>query len=311
MTLRVDDYRAFCRHFFYIFTHRAFLELNPRAQFLHTWHNELIASKLEACRRGEITRLIINVPPRSLKSHSAAVAFPAFVLGHNPSAQIICASYGQELANKHSLDCRTIMASEWYRSLFPTRLSPQKQAVQEFLTTQNGFRMATSVGGVLTGRGADLIIIDDPLKPDEALSETQRTAVNNWFDHTLYSRLNDKRTGSIIIIMQRLHEDDLVGHVLEQEEWNVVRLPAIAEEDQTFTIQSPVRTWTVHRRTGEALHPEREPLEVLAKQRHTLGEYNFAGQYQQAPAPLGGGLVKAGWFKTYSANDVPEQFEIV
>ncbi len=231
MSLSPSAYRAFCRHAFYTFMHRAFLELNPRTQFLHTWHNELIASKLEACRRGEITRLIINVPPRSLKSHSAAVAFPAFVLGHNPSAQIICASYGQDLANKHSLDCRTIMASEWYRSLFRTRLSPQKQSIQEFLTTQNGFRMATSIGGVLTGRGADIIIIDDPLKPDEALSETQRTAVNNWFDHTLYSRLNDKRTGCIIIIMQRLHEDDLVGHVLEQGGWDLLKLPAIAEEE--------------------------------------------------------------------------------
>src|SRR5579864_9508878 len=114
---------------------------------------------------------------------------------------------------------------------FPTRLSPHKQSVQEFTTTQSGFRLATSVGGVLTGRGADIIILDDPLKPDEALSETQRKAVNDWFDHTLYSRLNDKRSGVIIIIMQRLHEDDLVGHVLEQEEWRLLRLPAIAERD--------------------------------------------------------------------------------
>ena len=140
--------------------HRAFRELNPKVPLLHNWHNELIAAKLEACRRGGVTRLIINEPPRSLKSHLAAVAFPAYVLGHNPSTQIICASYGQDLANKHSMDCRTVMASEWYRGLFPTRLSPQKQSVQEFLTTQNGFRLATSVGGVLTGRGADYIIIE-------------------------------------------------------------------------------------------------------------------------------------------------------
>jgi predicted phage terminase large subunit-like protein len=309
MTLRAEGYRAFCRLVFYTFMHRAFLELNPRARFLHTWHNELIASKLEACRRGEITRLIINLPPRSLKSHSAAVAFPAFVLGHNPSAQIICASYGQELANKHSMDCRTIIASKWYRSLFPTRLAPQKQSAQEFVTTQNGFRMATSVGGVLTGRGADLIIIDDPLKPDEALSETQRTAVNEWFDHTLYSRLNDKRTGCIIIIMQRLHEDDLVGHVLEQEEWDVVKLPAIAEEYETHVITSPYSSRTIRRRVGEALHPEREPLPLLEHLRHSLGEYNFAGQYQQNPAPLGGGLVKAEWFKTYVPGAQPAKFD--
>ena len=137
-TISTTEYQTFARHDFYTFTHRTFGELNPRSTFLHNWHNELIASKLEACRHGEITRLIINVPPRSLKSHTTAVAFPAFILGHNPSAQIICASYGQDLANKHSLDCRTVMTSEWYRSLFPTQLAPQKQSVQEFLTTQNG-----------------------------------------------------------------------------------------------------------------------------------------------------------------------------
>jgi predicted phage terminase large subunit-like protein len=311
MTISAAEYQAFSRNDFYTFTHRAFLELNPRVAFLHNWHNELIAAKLEACRRGEITRLIINVPPRSLKSHSAAVAFPAWVLGHNPSAQIICASYGQDLANKHSTDCRTLMASQWYRSLFPTRLCAQKQSVQEFLTTQNGFRMATSVGGVLTGRGADLIIIDDPLKPDEALSETQRTAVNEWFDHTLYSRLNDKRSGCIIIIMQRLHEDDLVGHVLEQEDWDLIRLPAIAEENETYVISTPYRTRTVRRRAGEPLHPEREPLPLLEHLRRGIGEYNFAGQYQQAPAPMGGALVKASWFKMYSTADLPSQFEMI
>jgi predicted phage terminase large subunit-like protein len=307
--LSAGEYLAFARQDFYTFMHRAFLELNPQVHFLHNWHNELIAAKLEACRRGEITRLIVNVPPRSLKSHAATVAFPAFVLGHNPSTQVICASYGQDLASKHALDCRMVMASAWYGQVFRTRLAPQKQSVQEFLTTQNGFRLATSVGGVLTGRGADFIIIDDPLKPDEALSETQRRAVNEWYDHTLYSRLNDKRTGCIIIIMQRLHEDDLVGHVLEQENWELVRLPAIAEENETHQILSSFRTHTVRRRVGEALHSEREPLMVLEHLRRTVGEYNFAGQYQQQPAPLGGGVVKAEWFKTYVPGEQPAKFD--
>jgi hypothetical protein len=126
------------------------------------------------------------------------------------------------------------------------------------------------VGGVLTGRGADFIISDDPLKPDEALSETQRKAVNEWYDHTLYSRLNDKQTGCILIIMQRLHEDDLVGHVLEQEGWDLVRLPAIAEEDEAHIIRSPYRTWVARREAGEALHPERELLPVLEHLKSTL-----------------------------------------
>jgi hypothetical protein len=109
--------------------------------------------------------------------------------------------------------------------------------VSEFETTRQGCRLATSVGWVLTGRGAD-IIIDDPLKPEEALSQAQRRAANEWFDHTLYSRLNDMQNGAIVLIMHRLHEDDLVGHVLAQEDWGVVRFPAIAEEDETYRIET-------------------------------------------------------------------------
>jgi predicted phage terminase large subunit-like protein len=290
---------------------RSFLELNPQTKFLSNWHIEVIAAELEACRLGKTTRLIINVPPRSLKSHGASVALPAWLLGHNPSAQIICASYAQDLANKHALDCRSLMAGPWYQGLFPTRLSRERQAVDEFVTTQKGFRLATSVGGVLTGRGADFLIIDDPLKPDEALSDTQRKAVNEWYDHTLYTRLNNKQTGCIILIMQRLHEDDLVGHVLAQGPWKVLSFPAIAEHDEEHIIETPFGHREFRRRSGEALHPEREPLEVLHHIRETVGEYNFAGQYQQNPAPLGGGMVKAEWFKTYTEADLPRPFELI
>ena len=162
---------------------------------------------------------------------------------------------------------------------------------------------------MLTGRGADLILIDDPLKPEEALSDAQRRAANEWFDHTLYSRQNDKRSGAIVIIMQRLHEDDLVGHVLAQEQWEIVRFPAIAEEDEVHEIVKPWGPRSFTRRRGEALHPGREPLAILDHIRRTIGEYNFAGQYQQSPAPLGGGLVKADWFKRYGAADLPDRFE--
>src|ERR1700735_4293945 len=260
-TLTLSEYQALLRNDFYGFVERSSYELNADTQFFHNWHIELIASELEACRRGEAQRLIINVPPRSLKSHCASVAFPAYLLGHKPTAQIICASYGQDLSNKLAIDCRSLMNSHWYQNLFPTRLSSQRQAVSEFMTTENGFRLATSVGGGLTGRGGNLIIIDDPCKPEEALSETQRNAVNQWYNHTLYSRLNDKRTGCIIIIMQRLHEDDLVGHVLQQGDWKVLRFPAIAVEDESHILKTPYGTRTVRRRAGEALHPERESLE--------------------------------------------------
>ncbi len=127
-------------------------------------------------RRREIRRLIINLPPRHAKSLSASVAFAAWCLGHEPSLQLLCASYAQELAGKLSRDCRRIVMSQWYRRVFPTRLSAARQAMAEFETTAQGCRLATSVGGVLTGRGADLIVIDDPLKPEEALSQVQRRA---------------------------------------------------------------------------------------------------------------------------------------
>jgi predicted phage terminase large subunit-like protein len=310
-TLKPGEYRAVLRQDLCAFIERCFYELNPTTQFLWNWHLEVIAAGLEACRRGETTRLIINVPPRSLKSLSTN-AFVAFLLGQDPSTQIICASYAQDLANKHASDCRTILTSRFYQELFPhTQLSPYRQSVQEFMTTQQGYRLSTSVGGVLTGRGADYIIIDDPLKPDEALSDTQRKSVNEWFDNSLYSRLNNKRRGCIILIMQRLHEDDLVGHVLGLEDWKVIKFPAIAEQDETHAIQTPYGTRCFLRRAGEPLDLEREPLEILNRIRETLGEYNFAGQYQQAPAPLGGGMVKAVWFKTYSPAELPSTFEQV
>jgi len=162
---------------------------------------------------------------------------------------------------------------------------------------------------VLTGRGADFILIDDPLKPEDALSEVLRRAANEWYNHTLYSRMNDKRHGAIVIIMQRLHEDDLVGHVLAQEEWEVLRFPAIAETEEVHQIETIWGQESFRRRRGEALQPDREPLETLDGIRRTIGPYNFAGQYQQSPAPLGGGLVKAEWFKRYRENDWPEPFE--
>jgi predicted phage terminase large subunit-like protein len=303
------EYEAVLRHDFATFVARCFHELNPQAELAMNWHIEVIAAALTAVQQGKIRRLIINLPPRHLKSLMASVAFPAWCLGHDPSAQILCVSYAQDLADKLARDCRGIMMSPWYRRIFPTRLAAHRQAVQEFITTRQGYRLATSTGGVLTGRGAGSILIDDPLKPEEAQSKTQRQSCNEWFVNTLYSRLNDKRTDAIAIIMQRLHEDDLVGHVLGLEPWEVLSFPAIAEADEEHRIETIWGAQCFRRHQGEALHPDREPLETLYRIRQTIGEYNFAGQYQQAPAPLGGGLVKAEWFKRYRDNERPQRFD--
>jgi predicted phage terminase large subunit-like protein len=308
-SLTRTEYDAVLRQDFATFAARCFHDLNPQTALAINWHVEIIAAKLAAVREGRIRRLIINLPPRHLKSLLASIAFPAWCLGHDPSAQILCVSYAQDLADKLSRDCRGIMTSPWYRRIFPTRLAAHRQAVPEFLTTRGRFRLATSNGGVLTGRGAGIILIDDPLKPEEALSDSQRQAANEWFDHTLYSRQNDKQHSAIVVIMQRLHEDDLVGHVLGQEPWEVLSFPAIAEADERHEIETIWGPRCFTRCQGEALHPAREPLATLDHIRRTIGEYNFAGQYQQSPAPLGGGLVKADWFRRYSDTAKPERFD--
>jgi predicted phage terminase large subunit-like protein len=312
MKINKIELNTFLRRDFVAFAERCFYELNPNTRYLHNWHIDAIADALEKCRSGSMDRLAINLPPRSLKSHLISIAFVAWLLGHDPSAQIIAVSYAQDLSNKLAADSRSVMSSAWYRDLFPlTQLAGLRQAVHDFSTTSGGFRLATSIGGVLTGRGADYIIIDDPLRPEAALSETQRLAINSWFDHTLVSRLNDKRYGKIILIMQRLHEDDLVGHVLQQGGWYLLKFAAIAPENENHVIDTPYGKKTFARREGEALHPEREPLEVLAKIREVQGEYNFCGQYLQDPAPLGGGMIKVGWFRTYSRTDLPSKFDCI
>ena len=307
--LNLEEYLTLLQCDFAAFVHRCFYELHPQAPFSPNWHIEQIAAALEDCRQGRCRRLIINLPPRSLKSLLASVAFPAWLLGHNPTTSIINVSYGQDLADKFARDTRQVMQSDWYQALFPTQLCWPRQALHDFQTTAQGSRLATSVGGVLTGRGADYLILDDPLKPEEALSDTQRRAVNDWYDHTLYSRLNQKDTGVIILVMQRLHEDDLVGHVLAQEAWTVLSFPAIAEQDEVHQWKSAYGTARHRRRVGDVLHPARESRETLARLRHTMGEYSFAGQYQQAPAPLGGGMIKREWFPFYTPDERPNSFD--
>jgi predicted phage terminase large subunit-like protein len=314
LSLTPKEYRALLRDDFCSFIIRAFDELYPNTAYQHNWHIEVLAAKLQAVQRGALKRLVIMIPPRSLKSHCASICLPAFILGHDPTRRILCASYSQDLASKLALDCRRLMRSPWYLELFAhTRLLPEKAAVDEFMTTQMGFRLATSVGGTLTGKGGDYLIVDDGLKAEDAYSDVARTRVNDWFGNTLYSRLNSKQDGAIIVIMQRLHEDDLAGHLLKQQGWEVVAFPAIAPSDERYQIQTWAGPRVFTRRAGEALHPAREPLEVLALIREQLGEYDFAGQYQQTPAPLGGGIVKREWLTrhAYAPWQLPARFECI
>src|SRR5208337_1575543 len=305
----LPEFRAALRKDFHAFLMRCFAELHAGQIFSPAWHAEVLAAKLQGVREGDVKRLVVNVPPRHLKSLAASVALPAWLLGHDPALAVVNVTYAQDLSEKFARDCRAVMTAPWYRSAFSTKLASPREPLAELVTTRGGFRLATSVGGVLTGRGADVILIDDLLKPIDALSESRGTAANDWSDSTLYSRLNDKAKGAIVIVMQRLHEDDLAGHVLKQEGWELVSFPAVAEDDELHVVETRLGRKEFRRLAGDALDPERESLAILDRIRATIGEANFASQYQQRPAPAGGGMVKTAWFRRYADEERPQKFD--
>lgn len=260
------------------------------------WYLRAICHALEEVKAGRSKRLVITVPPRHLKSVTTSVAFVAWLLGHDPTAKIMVASYSQDLARLHAGQCRTILESCWYQRLFPgTRISDRGNRAFELVTTVGGVRKAVSVGGSITGFGADYIIIDDCMKADEVRSQTVRDETKAWFENTLLTRLNDKGTGRIVSIQQRLHEDDLPAYLLEKGHQQL-SLPSIAEREERIAI-APGR-WH-HRRVGDLLDPERENQEILDQLRRELGPPVFAAQYQQDPVAPEGNLVRLEWFGTY------------
>ncbi|WP_050931676.1 phage terminase large subunit [Aestuariivita boseongensis] len=298
-----DVFRTILRKDLSSFIQRAFATVDPGARYHHGWHIDAIAHQLERIARGDIRRLIITLPPRSLKSIAASIAFPAWLLGHDPMRQIVAVSYSDTLSEKLAIDCLRILSSPWYQAAFPaTRLAKGQTRRADFATTRGGGRFSTTIGGTLTGRGGDIILIDDPHKPEDATSDVKRTAVLDWFKSTLVSRQNDPATSAIVLIQQRVHEGDLAGMLLEQGGWVHLDLPAIAEERQVIDLG-----WRgeVIRDPGHYLHPDRLSPGVLEERKAELGSYLFAAQYQQRPAPLGGGLVKWAWFKTYTKAPEP------
>lgn len=304
-SLTQEHVNAMLRNDFSFFCRGTFKSLLPSTTILWNWHLDLIANRLEDTLTGQTRNLIINIPPRYGKSLIASVAFPAFILGHDPLAEIVCVSYGQELSEHNAINTRRLMTSPMYEEAFETRLISRRAKLSELRTTEGGTRLATSIDGMLTGRGGNFMIVDDPLKPSEALSSTQREAVNRWYDNTAFTRSNDKENGVKIVIMQRLHEDDLVGHLLRQGNWDLLSLPAVAEADERHVIRSIAGTKIVLRREGEALHPERESLQRIQEVREAMGPYVYAAQYQQRPSPEGGGIVKIEWFHRFDLANPP------
>jgi predicted phage terminase large subunit-like protein len=301
ITLDQTVHDVILRRDFESFLRRCFMTLNPGSPYLPNWHIAAIAYLLARVRRGEITRLIINLPPRHLKSLTVSVAWPAFLLGLEPRHRIFAISYGSELSSKHASDFRSIVESPWYqRAFYNMRIA--RSLEDEVSTTARGFRRSTSVYGTLTGLGGGIFIIDDPQKPVDAQSDIQRNRLNQWVSNTLMSRLDNKEKGIIIVVMQRVHLDDLSGYLMESGGWTVLSLPAIAEQDETIAIGDN----EFHlRRAGEALHPELESLESLKKLQRRIGPDVFAAQYQQSPVPPGGAMIRREWLRYY--QEPPER----
>ena len=292
------------------FLRAAFAEVSSGATLVWGEYLDLVSARLAKVVSGECRNLIITMPPRHLKSICVSVALPAFFLGHHPSAEILAISYGQELAKKFAEDTRSVMQSEFYTRIFDTRLISARQASHALRTTAGGIRRATSIDGAATGIGADLMIFDDPQKPNEALSEAVRRSTNQAYENTFLSRRNNPATCRTVIVMQRLHEDDFVGHVIGLGgDWEVLNLPAVAEADEALPYRTFMGSFMYRRQQNYALHPERVPTAELDLIRASIGEAVWASQYMQRPAPAGGGIVNTGWFKRYNAADLPSSFD--
>ena len=273
------------------------------ATYIHAVHTRAIAEALEKVARGITRRLIINVPPRHFKSYQASVAFPAYLLGLDPNLRIICASYGSDLSDPFGRQTRDIMQSPLYLSMFPeTRLRSKTPPVGDLVTTKNGYRFATSVGGVLTGKGADIAIIDDPMKAGDQSSDVVRDGIGEWFKTSLMTRFDKPAESRVVVVMQRLHMDDLAGRLKAEGGWEILDLPAIAQTGYSVDLGLGQAKSFV---AGDILFPERITPDVLDQLRFDLGEAGFAAQMLQRPTPAGGHLFNLGKVRRYELTAKP------
>jgi predicted phage terminase large subunit-like protein len=287
-------FQALLAQNFNAFSEFAFSVVRPGIPFKPNWHLEAMAEKLSQVASGKIRRLIITLPPRSLKSLYASVALPAWFLGHYQWERVVVVSYSDLLTRQHANDFRRLVNDPTYRATFPA-MRLERDTDREITTTKRGKRIATSIEGTLTGLGGNLIIVDDPIKLGDAMSESVRARVIEWYRSTLLSRGDDKAMTRIVVVMQRVHDNDLVGYLLEQGGFDILNLPAIAQRAETFDLGDG-RTYT--RQKSELLHPDHEPAHVLAELKRNMG-IAFSAQYQQAPIPPSGRIIKRKWLITY------------
>jgi predicted phage terminase large subunit-like protein len=283
--------------------------VEPGTPFVGGWHIDAICEHLEAVSRGEITRLLINVPPRHGKSLLVSVFWPAWAWARGPELRWLFSSYAQSLSTRDSVRCRRLLESPWYRERWGDifDLTGDQNVKNRFENNRTGVRIATSVGGSATGEGGDILVCDDPHKIEEAPSDLVRERVIAWWDATMCTRLNDPARGAMVVIMQRVHERDLAGHLLEQGGWTHLCLPAEYDPSHPFCWPEDPR-----REPGELLCADRFGPDEVERLKRSLGSYGAAGQLQQRPSPVGGGIFQRSWWRYYDPeHPLPQLDEIV
>jgi phage terminase large subunit-like protein len=297
----------------YAFTRAAWTQIDP-APFRDGWPIQAVCEHLEAVVDGDITRLIINIPPRSGKSTLCSVCFPAWTWAQStdtatsgPGAQFVYASYAEKLALRFSLRNRRLIQSQWYKDRWGDRFSllSDENTSHRFVNDKAGERLVTSISGTATGFGGNIFVIDDANAANEAFSEAAIQEVIDWWDQTASTRLNDLDAGAFVIIQQRLAENDLTGHVLEQSigDWQLLMLPMHYDPDRIVTTSIG---WKDPRtQEGELLWPERFPDHAVKQLEQTLGPFGAAGQLEQSPKPKGGGVIKYAWWNAWEREAYP------
>jgi predicted phage terminase large subunit-like protein len=316
LTLRFQVLKQQAELSFYEYTKQAWPIIEGRVPFIDNWHIQAMCEHLEACFRREIKNLLLHVPPRTSKSSIISVLFNSWVWSHTPGEKLMYASYGSSLALDLAIKCRRLIESSWYQERWGHvyQLTKDQNTKSFFDNDQTGYRISTSVDGAATGRGASILICDDPNSVGGGQSEAMRIRTNDWWDQVWYNRLNDATNGVRIVVQQRIHEKDVSGHIMggeHSDDWVKLILPMEFEEKRRCrTIVLPStngKVWEDPRtKEGELLCEERFPQKEIEKYKNNLGAYGYAGQYQQRPAPEEGGIIKKPWFKWWKQSAPPE-----
>jgi predicted phage terminase large subunit-like protein len=300
-----------CRKDLHSYVKKAWKIVEPETEFVDNWHIRIICEYLEAVTRLEIRNLIINIPPRHMKSLLVSVFWPTWVWTHSPGMRWLTGSYAEPLAVRDALKSRRIIQSEWYQNWFGSafQLTGDQNMKSRYENDRTGYRLAFGLGGAITGEGGDIVVVDDPLKAQDADSDVMRSRVNEVYDGTVSTRGNDPRNTRRVVIMQRLHEDDLTGHILNKmkeegaNQYELVCLPTEFEPRRFFSsigLDDPRRT------AGELLWPVRFGEKENLAAKADLGARGYAGQYAQRPAPAGGNIYQVDWWQGRNRYVYPE-----